>query len=90
MIIYTVPNDSVQSIWTKAGLISIREFERKILGEKDYKNTCIATPAPGGAVDTVVCEDSESLLTPLSLFTIQGKNPNNLENMTEQEIKDVL
>ena len=57
MIIYTVPNDSVKSIWTKAGLISIREYERKVLANVDYKNTCIAKPAPGGAVDTVICNN---------------------------------
>ena len=57
MVIYTVPNDSVTSIWTKAGLISVREFERKILADKDYKNTCIANAAPGGGVDTVTCNN---------------------------------
>ena len=57
MIIYTVPNDSVKSIWTKAGLISIREFERKLLADKDFKKTCIAKAAPGGGTDTVVCDN---------------------------------
>ena len=30
MMIYTVPNDSVDDIWTKAGLISVRNFENKV------------------------------------------------------------
>ena len=57
MIIYTVPNNSVKSIWTKAGLISIREFERKLLADKDFKKTCIAKTAPGGVTDTGVCDN---------------------------------
>ena len=36
MIIYTLPNDSVDDIWTKAGLISIREFERKVLSDAGF------------------------------------------------------
>ena len=56
MIIYTVPNESVKSIWTKAGLISIREFEKKLLANKDYKNTCIAETA-SSSLDTVVCNN---------------------------------
>ena len=56
MIIYTVPNESVKSIWTKAGLISIREFERKVLANVDFKNTCIRDEALGGGVDTDLCD----------------------------------
>ena len=78
MIIYTLPNDSVKDIWTKAGLISIREYERKVVADADYQKTCVARKAPGGYTDTVLC-DKSALLTPLSLIP----NSNNLENMTD-------
>ena len=56
MIIYTVPNDSVKDIWTKTGLISIREYERKVKADADYQKTCIARPGPGGNTETVFCD----------------------------------
>ena len=86
MIIYTVPDDSVDDIWTKAGLISIREFERKVLADADFKKSCVANPAPGGSIDTVFCDNAKSLFTPLSILP----DKNNLETMTEQQVKQVL
>ena len=86
MIVYTIPDDTVDDIWTKAGLISARNFEAKALTDPNYLKSCVADPVPGGAEDEVACNTDKSLLTPLSLFT----DPNNLENMTEQQIKKVL
>ena len=80
MIIYTQPNDSVDDIWTKSGLISVRNFEAKAIKEPNYLKSCVADPVPGGGEDEVVCNTDKSLLTPLSLFP----DPNNIENMTEQ------
>ena len=86
MIIYTTPDDSVDDIWTKKGLISVRNFEARAKGDPNFKKSCVANPAPDGAVDIVFCNNAASWNSPLSLFP----NPNNLENMTEFEIKKVL
>ena len=79
MIIYTVPNDSVDDIWTKTGLISVRNFENSIKADPNFKKSCVADPAPDGAVDIVFCNEAAALNSPLNLFP----NANNLENMTE-------
>ena len=86
MIIYTTPNDSVDDIWTKAGLISVRNFETKALADPGFRKSCVADPAPGGGIDTVVCNIPKSLFTPLSLIP----NPSSLESMTEAQIKKIL
>ena len=33
MSIYTTPNDSVDEIWSKAGLIAVRNFETRALAD---------------------------------------------------------
>ena len=86
MVIYSVPNDSVDDIWTKAGLISIRNFETKAHADPNFIKSCVANPAPDGAVDIVYCDNAKSLASPLALFS----DPYDLENMTEGEIKEVL
>ena len=79
MSIYTVPNDSVDDIWTKKGLIAVRNFETKALADENFKKTCVGNLDAAASTETVVCDIGKSLFTPLSMFT----NPNNIENMTE-------
>ena len=45
MIIYTVPDDSVDDIWTQKGLISIRNFETRAKADPNFKKSCVATAA---------------------------------------------
>ena len=85
MSIYHSP-DSVDDIWTKAGLIAVRNFETKALADANFRKTCVGDPAPGGGTDTMVCNIGKSLFTPLGMFT----NPANIENMSEADIKKVL
>ena len=85
MSIYHSP-DSVDDIWTKAGLIAVRNFETKALADANFRKTCIGDPAPGGGTDTMVCNLGKSLFTPLSMIP----NPLNLENMSEADIKKAL
>ena len=47
MSIYTVPSDSVDDIWTKKGLIAVRNFETKALADENFKKTCIADTTSG-------------------------------------------
>ena len=79
MSIYTVPSDSVDDIWTKKGLIAVRNFETKALADENYKKTCISDSALGGSAEVVACNHAKSLFTPLSMFP----DKNNIENMTE-------
>ena len=50
MSIYTVPSDSVDDIWTKKGLIAVRNFETKALADENFKKTCIADQNATGNV----------------------------------------
>ena len=47
MSIYTVPSDSVDDIWTKKGLIAVRNFENKALADENFLKTCIADNTSG-------------------------------------------
>ena len=76
MSIYTVPDGSVDDIWTKKGLIAVRNFETKALADENYKKTCISD---SGSAEVVTCNHSKSLFSPLSMFP----DKNNIENMTE-------
>lgn len=78
MSIYEAPA-GVDSIWTKAGLTAIRNFESKAIADENFKKTCIADPAPGGGVDTVVCNLQKSVYSPLGLFD----DPSQIDSMTE-------
>ena len=37
LLVYSPPDESVTNMWTKEGLIAIREFEKDILMSKEYK-----------------------------------------------------
>ena len=41
MLIYSPPSDSVENMWTKDVLMSIREFEKDTRAEEDWKSICL-------------------------------------------------
>ena len=66
-VMYNAP-DTSQQAWNKETLIAIREFEKSVRGQKDWKNLCLADPVENGAVDEVACRAPKSFQTPLGLL----------------------
>ena len=55
MLVYSPPEATdVDNIWTKEALIAVREFEKDVKVEEDYKLTCLAEQV-SISKDDVVC-----------------------------------
>ena len=67
----------------------MREFEKDIKNDEDYSITCLAKIVPGGTIDDVEC-DANGFQSPLDFFVKSGKDVENLETMSDEEIQEVL
>lgn len=86
MLVYS-PSDetSTANFWNKDVLISIREFEDDIRLDEDYQQICLASAAESTETK-VVCDEVGGFNSPLDLI----EDPKNLENMTQEELDQVL
>ena len=66
VVMYNAP-DTSQSAWNKETLIAIREFEKSVRAQKDWKNLCLAAPVDDGAVEEPACA-ATSFRSPLGLL----------------------
>ena len=53
MLVYSTPSE-VDNIWTQEALIAMREFEKDVKVEDDYRLTCLAEQV-SVSKDEVVC-----------------------------------
>lgn len=87
MLVYRgkLKNKGKANMWTRENLMLIREFEKDVRKNGNYKRTCLAAIDDKANKNEVVCGDS-SFLSPLDLLSDDLL----LDNMTQEDLDSVL
>ena len=89
MLVYQSTDENSQNLWTKDVLISVRNLEQDIKSDPKYQVTCKANRVLGGTIDDVEC-DPNGFKSVLDIFTMQGIDLDDLDDLSESRLNQIL